>query len=634
VQWQHTFAGQHETLLNVWPEGACEAYRAVVASLFSPQAVRYRRERGLPIGRARMAVGFLRLVRARASGVIHTVDPVAPRRDVMVVSATWGLGPTVAQGAAPVDRFELSREPAPRVLHRSIARKEARLEATPGKQGGTHLVAVEAAEQEVPSVDDEALAELGRLALRIERHLGQHQEIEWAIGEDRRPVILQARGLRTLDSPAEREAEALRLSQLLSGRPALIRGQGVIACRGVGAGPVVVVRSAEDLAGFPQGAVLVAHAAAPALSPLLPRASAVITNVGSSTGHLAAVAREDRVPMLVGVTDATERLAPGSEVTVDAEENVVYAGVVDELVRFHLREPPQEAEFEEFRLLRRLLRRVAPLHLSDPLAEGFHASACTSYHDVVRYAHEMAVRQLTEMPGLRQSDRRRCVRRLSLKVPMDLDLLDLGGGLDEAATPDPLPPERVRSAPLRALLEGLTAPGTWRTEPVDLDMESLLASATRFSSLDGSATATVRPNLAVITRDYLNLHLRLGYHFNLIDCHLSDETSSNYIYFRFHGGVTDISRRSRRARLLATILKEYDFAVETKGDLVIGRIRDLPRDSAAERLQMAGRLIGYSRQLDVLMRDETTVRECAREFVGRPLGVIDAAPEAARAEPS
>jgi pyruvate,water dikinase len=148
-----------------------------------------------------------------------------------------------------------------------------------------------------------------------------------------------------------------------------------------------------------------------------------------------------------------------------------------------------------------------------------------------------------------------------------------------------------------------------------MDMESLLASATRFGSLTTASAGPVRPNLAVVTRDYLNLHLLLGYHFNMVDCRLGDSPASNYIYFRFHGGVTDITRRSRRARMLALILQEYGFAVETRGDLVVGRLRDLESGPMATRLEMIGRLIGYSRQIDVLMRDESAVRDRARAFV-------------------
>jgi pyruvate,water dikinase len=376
-----------------------------------------------------------------------------------------------------------------------------------------------------------------------------------------------------------------------------------------------VIRSAEDLDRFPQGGVLVAQSAAPRYASVLSRASAVITAVGTSTGHLAAVARELRVPTLVDVGDAADVLVEGREVTVDAEGNAVYEGVVEELLRFHLSNPPQDEEFEEFRLLRRLLRVVAPLNLHDPEAESFRASSCATFHDVVRFAHEMAVRELVDMPGLKEKDRRRFVRRLDLALPLDLDVLDLGGGTAPGSDGARLAADDVLSVPLSALLKGLSAPGTWRTEPVDMDMESLLASATRFGSLATPNAGPVRPNLAVITRDYLNLHLMLGYHFNMVDCSISRTPSDSYIYFRFLGGVTDVTRRSRRARMLALILQEYDFAVETKGDLVIGRLRNHGPDAMAERLEMIGRLIGYSRQIDVLMRDESTVQARAREFV-------------------
>jgi pyruvate,water dikinase len=241
----------------------------------------------------------------------------------------------------------------------------------------------------------------------------------------------------------------------------------------------------------------------------------------------------------------------------------------------------------------------------------------------------MGVRELVEMPGLRARDRRRFVRRLDLRIPLDLDLLDLGGGLAAASNGPHLAPEEVRSAPLSAVLRGLSAPGTWRTEPVDMDMGSLFASATRFAPLDSPDAGRVRPNLAVITSDYLNLHLMLGYHFNLVDCRLSEAPSESYIYFRFHGGVTDITRRSRRARMIASILQEYDFAVETKGDLVVGRLRNLGWGPMAKRLEMIGRLIGYSRQIDVLMRDEGAVRARAREFVANePAKLDEASPSA------
>jgi pyruvate,water dikinase len=608
---QHSFAGVHATLLNLSPGEVERAYTEVLASLFSAAALRYRREKQLPVAGALMAVGFVRMVPARSSGVIHTVLPAEPQRDVMAVSATWGLGPRVVEGTGAVDVFELSRDPTPRILARRIADKAAAVQAREGRgaDGGTALTAVPAAERKAPALSDDELVRLAQVALRIERHAGRHQEIEWVVTPDGEIVVVQARTLRVVPF---REREGAGLARVLAARTALTRGAGEIACGGVGAGPVTLVRSADQVADLPAGAVLVAHAPSPLFASLLPRASAVVTTVGTSTGHLATVAREHRVPMLVGVPRATELLRPGMEVTVDAQENVVYEGVVHELLRYHLSRERSDVDFEEFRILRRLLRRIAPLNLTDPAAEGFRARNCTTCHDVIRFAHEMAVRELVDLPGLTARERQRFVRRLRLPIPLDLDVLDLGGGIalgDEGTQVDP---SAVTSAPLAALLKELST--FWRTEPVDLDMRSFLSSATRGASMPLTDTARVRPNLAVVTRDYANLHLHLGYHFNMVDCRLSESAAANYVYFRFHGGVTEITRRSRRARAIGAMLEEYGFGVDTKGDMVIARLRHVPADVLRERLEMVGRLIGYTRQLDVLMRDEGTVQEFVREF--------------------
>ena len=605
---EHSFAGLHVTLLNVTPERAPDAYREVVASLFATAALRYRAEHRMPVSEALMAVGFLAMVPARSSGVVHTVTAAAPERDVMAVSAAWGLGPTVVAGSGPTDSFELSRDPEPRVQSRRIADKA--LAVRPRAGDGVAPQPVPAAERTTPCLVDHDLVRLGRVGLAIERHAGQRQEIEWAMRAAGAQVIVQARVLRVTST---RRVDRAQFARVLGEHRVLSRAAGVIACGGVGAGPVVVARGGEAPAEFPFGGVLVAHSTSPRLAALLGRASAVVTSVGTTTGHLATVAREYRVPMLVGVAEATTLLADVREVTVDAEENVIYDGVVHELVRDYLARRHADTDFAEFRLLRRLLRQIAPLNLSDPEAETFRARSCATCHDVVRFAHEMAVRELVSMPGLTAADRRRFLRRVRLPIPLDLDVLDLGGGLAAGVDGAFVATEMVRSAPLAAMLKPLCA--SWRTDPVDVDMTSFLASATR--PLTVTEAKQVRPNLAVITNDYLSLHLMLGYHFNLVDCRLTDDPGANYLYFRFHGGVTEITRRSRRARAIAAILEAHGFGVETRGDLVVGRLRTIPAPALRDVLAMVGRLVGYTRQLDVLMRDEGTVEEFTRDFCER-----------------
>jgi pyruvate,water dikinase len=111
----------------------------------------------------------------------------------------------------------------------------------------------------------------------------------------------------------------------------------------------------------------------------------------------------------------------------------------------------------------------------------------------------------------------------------------------------------------------------------------------------------------VVLKPYMNLHLRLGYHFNIVDAYMCDNINDNTISFRFLGGVTDFLRRSRRAKFIATVLERYDFRVDVHGDLVVGRIKKLPLARMTSRMRMLGGLIGYARQLDARMHSDAQI---------------------------
>jgi pyruvate,water dikinase len=142
----------------------------------------------------------------------------------------------------------------------------------------------------------------------------------------------------------------------------------------------------------------------------------------------------------------------------------------------------------------------------------------------------------------------------------------------------------------------------------------MMSSLTKtWAETPGAATASGF-NLAVISETYMNLHLRLGYHFNLVDARMDHESHRNHIYFRFVGGVTDLTRRSRRAQLLAKILTRYLFKVDTKGDLVVARVLHLPQEDMEERLKIMGKLIGFTRQLDIQLRHDEDIPEFVEAF--------------------
>ncbi len=395
-----------------------------------------------------------------------------------------------------------------------------------------------------------------------------------------------------------------------------MRGRGEVACRGIGSGKVHLV-TGDDLSSgrLPAGAVLVARNAAPRLAGALAGASAVITDLGSATGHFAAVTRDFRVPAIVATGVATRSLREGLEVTVDAEENVVYEGRIDELLRYQLLRQSSFDDTSEFRVLRRVLRRIAPLGLWNPQSPRFTAAECRTYHDVIRFAHEKAIAELTEIDSVKLSRDERHLRRLELPIPLDLILIDLGGGYG-AENDRPAELADVTSRPLVPLLEALTAAGAWETAPADMDLDGFMSSATRSMSLTGPLAPGPTQNLAIVSEEYLHLSLRLGYHFNIVDAYLTDTPADNYIYFRFAGGVTELKRRSRRAELLKRILEDHGFLTEGREDLVIGRIKGVPADLMVERMRMLGRLIGFTRQLDVFLRSDRLVDEYVERFMG------------------
>jgi pyruvate,water dikinase len=159
----------------------------------------------------------------------------------------------------------------------------------------------------------------------------------------------------------------------------------------------------------------------------------------------------------------------------------------------------------------------------------------------------------------------------------------------------------------------MMTPGIWSTQPMQFGLDDFVSSVTRFSVIESSHEYQGQ-NLAVLSEYYCNINLRLGYHFNVIDAYVSENTDDNYIYFRFVGGVTESKRRQLRAILLKRILESLDFKVTVSGDLVIGRLKRWEADRIAKVLETIGKLIGFSRQLDTQMQSEESVETYVEAF--------------------
>jgi pyruvate,water dikinase len=207
-------------------------------------------------------------------------------------------------------------------------------------------------------------------------------------------------------------------------------------------------------------------------------------------------------------------------------------------------------------------------------------------------------------------------KRLESDIPLGLVVIDIENGTSVPREAKSVSPDQIVSVPMKALLDGLSESGMWGTEPVPVDISSFMSSVTRTFNSSTSGGLAGR-NLAVISKEYMNLNLKLGYHFNIVDAFIGEALNDNYIYFRFLGGVTDVIRRSRRARFIAEVLEQLDFRVEVHGDLVVGRLKKISKSRMYKKMKVLGGLIGYTRQLDVTMNNDSQIPKRIADFMRR-----------------
>jgi len=605
---EHTFAGQYLSILNEPSGNILQAYKSILASLFSNSVMEYRLQKDLLDYQENMAVACQLMVDAKVSGVLYTLDPRAPDRDVMLINAAWGLGAPVVSGEVRADLYTMDREEPYELKSLDVVRKSEKL--VPNNGGGTDIRKVPQDLQTQTCLTDEQMKQIAETGLKIERFFKNPQDIEWAIDHEDNLVILQARSLNIKDQVAKLVCD---ISSVLDDFSIIFQNKGSIAQEGIATGKVFLVETEEDLDRFPSDAVLVTAYTSPRLGKVIKKASAIITDVGSPTGHMATIAREFRVPTIVNTGVATQLLRPGQIITVDARENIIYEGAIKALCYYEFAEDTFETTYE-FRLLQRVLKKIAPLNLLDPSEKNFTQSGCKTLHDITRYVHEKAVEELIGLEYAKIGDTASAGRKLKFDIPLDLVLIDIGGGISGSASVSAVKPHDVISIPMKAFLKGLSVPGAWDKEPMSVDFGSFMSSLTRTFSSSMATPKYVGQNLAVLSKEYVNINLRLGYHFNMIVAYISENLNDNYAYFRFLGGVTDISRRSRRAKLLAEILAKSDFRVDIRGDLVVARIKKLDLRMMEKKMKILGLLVAFARQLDVKMSHEQEIERLKNVF--------------------
>ena len=330
-----SFAGQQDTLLNIRGSSAVvDAVHAVYASLFTDRAIAYRTHHGFAHRQVALSVGIQEMVRADlgASGVMFTLDTDSGFRDVVLITAGYGLGETLVQGSVNPDEYYVYK-PAleagrSAILRRTLGSKALRMVyAAEGEGRAVRTEEVPIDERRRFCLPDSDVEELARQALRIERHYGCPMDIEWAKdGVDGRLRILQARP-ETVQSRSGRLIERFNLE----GRGRVLASGRSIGQK-IGSGPARVVESVAEIGRVWAGDVLVTDMTDPDWEPVMKISSAIVTNRGGRTCHAAIVARELGIPAVVGCGDATEKIEDGQPVTVscaEGDEGFIYDGLLD-----------------------------------------------------------------------------------------------------------------------------------------------------------------------------------------------------------------------------------------------------------------------------------------------------------------
>ncbi len=337
-----SFAGQQETYLNVrGSEALLDACRRCFASLFTDRAIHYRIDRGFDHFKVALSIGVMKMVRAdlAASGVMFSLDTETGFRDVVFITAAYGLGENVVQGAVDPDEFYVHKPTFEQgyraVLRRKLGAKKIKMIYAPARiREAVRNIPTSPEERDRYCIDDEDVLKLADYAIKVERHYsakaGTHRpmDMEWAKdGIDGELYLVQARPETVMSQAQGAVLEEYRLKA----RP----GKTLVTGRAVGmriaSGRAHVIGGVDRLSDFRPGEVLVADTTTPDWEPVMKTAAAIVTNRGGRTCHAAIIARELGIPAVVGTGNATTALESGRVVTVSCAEGdtgYVYDGEV------------------------------------------------------------------------------------------------------------------------------------------------------------------------------------------------------------------------------------------------------------------------------------------------------------------
>lgn len=609
-----SFAGQHRSLLNLDRDSLLDGYREVIASKYSAHAITYRYMLGIRDDDVLMCVGCLSMVTSKAGGVVYTSNPLNAADDRIQITAAWGVAKGVVDGTATSDQFIVEKEPQLRIVDRIVPRKESSLICS--ETEGVCRVSVDPEMCEQPTLNDPQIIELATMASRIESHYGIPQDIEWAYTPTGTLMLLQT---RPLDVRQPQSAPDL----LPDVTPLLFAGQ--TASSGTAHGVVHIVKKDVDILMLPENAILVCVEAAPKWAAVLNRCQGVITEQGSVAGHLANVAREFNVPGLFGVPSATSILVPGQEITLDADNTAIYAGLQESLLDRKPTRPNMMDGSPVFQTLMRVNKFITPLNLLDPDGLNFTPSNCRTLHDITRFCHEKSVLEMFNF-GRDHNFSPRSSKQLKAQIPMQWWIINLEDGFFKETGGKMVPLDNIASIPMLALWRGIVA-FPWEGPP-GIDGKgflSVLFQATANRNLEPAmASNFAEKNYFMISKHFCNLQSRFGFHFTSVEALAGPRPRENYIRFQFKGGAADHQRKVRRAQFVGEILDEFNFQTRVREDALFARLDDCDQQFIEDHLEILGHILIHTRQLDMIMSREEVVQFYKQRILRQLHALMDA----------
>ncbi len=312
-----SFAGQQATYLNIrGDEELVKNVKKCWASLFTARAIYYRVKNNFEHSKVFISVIVQKMVNSDSAGVMFTKNP-STNEDEIVIEAGFGLGETVVGGTITPDRYLVDKKnfDTKKELHKQEFAILRNMET-----GGNFEKTLEKGGEQ--KVSDENIKILSELGVKIEKHYGIPQDIEFAI-EKNKVYIVQSRPVTTI----EKTKEVMEKQRELGEKEVLLKGLN--AGPGMGSGKVKIVHGLEDLSKVQEGDVLVARMTNPDFVAKMKIVSAIITDAGGTTCHAAIIGREMGLPVVVGTMKATQVLKDGEEVTVDGYTGNIYKGIID-----------------------------------------------------------------------------------------------------------------------------------------------------------------------------------------------------------------------------------------------------------------------------------------------------------------